>query len=228
MDGSVKRSPAVSRHKQMYKSSTPPWKETYRKRCLEKLKSSRQKLQDRFRNIPHQSNKSFIKSLMKEEWHALKGDKEDLPRLADQAEEFRFDDDLNNIDSVLAIFEEIQADLMREEQRLLEEFDQSLQFDEALLCASIECLQTDELICPVCQRYPLMQNLSVIFCKCGVRIDTEDCLSLSQVRQQLEEGMAAHNNSHCDQDPRFTVVGAAGIQNLLMTCQGCDFMFVVI
>ena len=33
-----------------------------------------------------------------------------------------------------------------------EQYEENLKFEEASLCAAIECLRTDEVLCPVCKR----------------------------------------------------------------------------
>ena len=49
------------------------------------------------------------------------------------------------------------------------------------------------VLCPVCQSNNLLQNRSVIFCRCGIRLDTKhDGLSLAQVGQQIMSACAAH------------------------------------
>ena len=49
------------------------------------------------------------------------------------------------------------------------------------------------VLCPVCQSNNLLQNRSVIFCRCGIRLDTKhDSLSLAQVGQQIMSACAAH------------------------------------
>lgn len=39
------------------------------------------------------------------------------------------------------------------EQLILNEYEDGLKFEEEKLCAAIQCLQTDELICPICKQY---------------------------------------------------------------------------
>lgn len=43
-----------------------------------------------------------------------------------------------------------------------EQYEENLKFEEASLCAAIECLRTDEVLCPVCKRWVIIsyrQNL---------------------------------------------------------------------
>ncbi|XP_021340605.1 RPA-interacting protein A-like [Mizuhopecten yessoensis] len=223
-------------HREMYKAKTPPWKETYRKRCLERLRQSREKLQAKFRKLGDiDTNKTeddtFINDLMKDE---LQGMKESLKNPASQSAEvddFDIGDLTTDIDNVLSLFEDIQAELKLEELKLIEEFERyesSLKMEEANLCSAIEKLCTEEVICPVCQKSPLLINKSVIFCQCGMRVNTEeDCLTLVHVKHLLEEGMMGHT-AVCEGQAIFAVVQDLGPQNLLMSCKSCDWMSIII
>lgn len=223
-------------HREMYKAKTPPWKEKYRQRCLDRLRQSREKLQAKFRKLGDMdSNKmeddTFINDLMKEE---LKGLKESLKHPVShstEVDDFNMDNFTTDIDNVLTLFEDIQAELKMEEQKLIEEFERyesSLKEEEAILCSAIEELCTEEVICPVCQKSPLLISKSVIFCRCGMRVNTEeDCLTLVHVKHLLEEGMTGHS-AVCEGQAVFAVVQDLGTQNLLMSCKVCDWMSIVI
>ncbi|KAJ8312118.1 hypothetical protein KUTeg_009491 [Tegillarca granosa] len=196
---------------------------------MERLRQSRSKLQDRFRKLSKDDFKddSFIEDLMREELEVIQ------KSLYSSSNDIEIDDidlkDLDlDIDTTLSLFEDIQEELRREEMKLLEEFDtyeRSLHIEEAALCTAIERLSADEVICPVCQKNPLLQNKSVIFCKCGMRVNTEqDCLTLKDIKKQLEDGMSQHGNT-CDGFATFSVVEDLGSQNLLMSCK-VSFLFV--
>ncbi|KAK7088148.1 RPA-interacting protein B-like [Littorina saxatilis] len=215
-----------------YKTGGHDWKETYRKRCLQRLRESRNELYAKRRGIGGASQPSdsegeresdkFIKMLMSTELKALKQEED-----VDCEMDF-FDPMTGEIDTTLALIEEIQEEMKAEEAKLVAEyeiFQVSLQKEEAALSSAIEMLNTHP-ICPVCAKNPLMENKGVIFCKCGVRIDTEqDGISLDFVGQQLEDAKELHE---CDGQPIFSVQDNYGIRNLLMICQKCDFMYIVI
>ncbi|KAL3857313.1 hypothetical protein ACJMK2_011993 [Sinanodonta woodiana] len=215
-------------HRDLYKTRTPPWKESYRQRCLDRLRENRSKLQMRFRKMG-ESKGSFIKELMREELLDMKHHQNEFK----SSKENKSEEDLVDfdIDQVLNMFEDIQDELRQEELKLLEEFEKyedSLHDEESVLCSAIEKLCTEEVVCPLCEKNPILMNKAVIFCKCGMRINTEqDCLTLSNVKSLLESGVKEHN-SICDARPTFTVVSELGIQNLLMSCQDCDWMSVII
>ncbi|XP_033120138.1 RPA-interacting protein B-like [Anneissia japonica] len=216
-------------HRALYKATTPPsWKETYRKRCLQRLRKSRDNLLDRLRcsGAPMHEGKlpSVVTDVMEKEWRVLRAERRctDVPDLVEG---------IDDIDTVLSIMEEIQHELMKEEQSLLSEYEAHLKHEEEVLCASVAKMNTDEVTCPICKRNALMENKGVIFCACGVRIQTEqDCLTLNNVKQQLSDGVEQHSSTMCLGQPIFSVgsLDMVGSQNLLMACKVCDFLHVVI
>ncbi|XP_071945816.1 RPA-interacting protein B-like [Antedon mediterranea] len=217
-------------HRALYKATTPPsWKETYRKRCLQRLRKSRDNLLERIRCsgsiIQDGKLPSVVTDVMEKEWRVLRAERRctDVPDLVEE---------IDDIDTVLSIMEEIQLELMKEEQTLLGEYEAHLKHEEEVLCASVANMHTKEVVtCPICKRNGLMENKGVIFCACGLRIQTEqDCLTLSNVRQQLGDGVDLHTNSMCLGQPVFSVnsLDMIGSQNLLMSCEDCDFLHVVI
>ncbi|KTF82288.1 hypothetical protein cypCar_00027507 [Cyprinus carpio] len=106
---------AVQRHRSMYKGTTPPWKETYRKRCVERLKNSRSRLLEKFRQMGEDSGGSkrslLVQEVMEEEWSALQSSNQSLPSLWNgsgirdvYAAQQEYDE--------LSAFEEIQQELI--------------------------------------------------------------------------------------------------------------------
>ncbi|KAL4223418.1 hypothetical protein ACF0H5_016889 [Mactra antiquata] len=198
-------------------------------RCLDRLRESRDKLKARFRKLPtSKNNDMFIEELMKTEWDTLR--KEHEKGFKELDVEANGDLDLN-IDQILDMFDDIQSELRQEEIRMLEEYsnyEESLQLEEECLCSAIHKLSTEEVICPLCKKHTLLTNKSVIFCQCGLRINTEqDCLTLTNVQQMLDLGLKQHSEK-CESEPVFSVVVEVGTSNLLMTCPDCDWMSVVI
>jgi hypothetical protein len=39
------------------------------------------------------------------------------------------------------------------EQLTLSKYEEDLKFEEDRLCAAIQCLQTDDLVCPICKKF---------------------------------------------------------------------------
>lgn len=222
----------------MYKVSTPPWKETYRKKCFERLRKSREKLLSKFRHIDSTEQETdfghdLIKDIMSREWRTLWDEETEMTKVADLPLDISFipPEENENIDRLLKIFEDIEEELKLEELKILEEFEsyeEGLLLEEKSLCEAFEALSADEVICPICKLNPLHENKSIIFCKCGVRINTEqDGLTLSNVKQMLKDGLELHNYA-CQTEPEFSTLSVLGTTNLFMTCKDCDMMHVII
>jgi len=230
-------SPGVGdRRRQMYKHATPPWKDAYRKRCVDRLKSSRSKFLDKFRCLQNAtevdmeaSSSSVVQDVMLDEWNVLRREQTGLPPLKQQDDSDNLDFlGEEHIDEVLSVFEEIRAELLLEEQQILAEYEAGIFYDEQSLSASLKNLSQEHVICPLCQKNELMLNRGIILCACGARIDTEqDCVTLGNVQESLTQGTTAHSGQ-CQEKPHFSVINQMGIDNLLMTCQVCDYMFIVV
>ncbi|GFO08620.1 rpa-interacting protein a [Plakobranchus ocellatus] len=244
----------------MYKMRSPAWKETYRNRCLERLRENRNKCHALRRNLCGQvqgresddeeensvdSRRDggkgdcgempqamlSIDEIMEQEWNHMT--KERKPQA------WAAEGDSTYIDSMISLYEdicseikrEIQNDLEREEKHLLglqELWETELQYEEDELCSAIESLTTDEVICPLCEKQCLLEHKGVILCKCGLRIDTQqDCISLKNIKNNLQAGTSEHS-SQCEAKPEFSLSQKFGITNILMSCQDCDFLFIIV
>ncbi|XP_038058281.1 RPA-interacting protein B-like [Patiria miniata] len=233
------KSPTFSRmekHRNLYKNTSPQWRDSYRRRCFDRLRSSRENLLQKFRGNEAAADGgspgrgSVVSELMAEEWKLMQWEQRQA-RVEMKLTHGQMDDDLLedlNNDVVMSLVEEIQRELMAEENAIIAEYEASLQLAEASLSATVEQLDIDELSCPICKRNPLMLSKGVIFCACGIRINTEqDCITLANVRQQLENGVGQHS-ALCHGQPVFTVTDAFNAQNLVLSCQTCDFLYIVI
>lgn len=266
--------------KSLYKSGSPAWKGAYRKRCLERLKASREKFLARFRNSSgadggererggkalEEEIVSSVQEVMMEEWEHLKVEHSDLPSLpaggsspqqqlqkhttkrrasfpectsptlakrANRGPLLSSDDDFlstdvdEDIEYVLSIMDELTQELIKEEQAILAQYEQELMFDEEALCSAIQSLSTNDVICPICQKNILHQNRHIIFCACGMRLDTaQDGITLDYLRQQLEDCSTQHS-AMCAGTPVFSLDTAVGIQSMVMNCTVCDFMYII-
>ncbi|XP_038669547.1 RPA-interacting protein [Scyliorhinus canicula] len=223
---------ADPRHRALYKTRPAPWKETYRKRCVERLKNSRAKLLDRYRHVGDNPNCSpngslLVQEVMEEEWRALKVLDSNFQSLWKKGGLTEVLNPLENINE-LADFEEIQQELLNEEQAIIEEYEASLCFDEACLNAILDGFDVpDRLICPVCNRNYLIASGDFITCLCGMCINTKE-VTVQQFRALLEHSVAEHSTL-CASCPSFTVVnGREAEPTLLMSCQACDYLTVVL
>ncbi|XP_042298826.1 RPA-interacting protein [Sceloporus undulatus] len=196
---------------------------------MERLKSSRARLLERYRHLGENAarrtsdNNLLVQEVMEAEWQALKSSNAPLPSLRKpdafpQASE----------DSELAVLEEIQQELILQEQLVLEEYHQSLRFDEECLNAMLEDLEMGHrIICPVCRRDGLCVKSHLVACPCGVRIATQE-MTEEKLRSLLEDAMTEHSQ-HCHYSPEFAVTkGMERDANLLMSCRACDSWAIVL
>ncbi|XP_068121439.1 RPA-interacting protein isoform X2 [Hyperolius riggenbachi] len=139
---------AAMRHRALYKGTTPPWKETYRKRCVERLKSNRSRLLDTFRQVGERINagsdgSSLVQEVMEEEWKAMQFDSGRLPSL------WRtnlFSQDTDELETL----EEIKRELLLEEQAMVLEIENILQFEEECMDSVVGMSTENHIVCPVC------------------------------------------------------------------------------
>uniref|UniRef100_A0A6J0T548 RPA-interacting protein n=1 Tax=Pogona vitticeps TaxID=103695 RepID=A0A6J0T548_9SAUR len=220
----------VLRHRALYKAApTPPWRDTFRQRCVTRLKSSRARLLERYRRLGENvawkgSDASLVQEVMEVEWQALQSADVLLPSLEKQ-------DALPQVleDAEQAVWEEIQQELIMQDQLALEEYERSLQFDEECLKAMVDGLDAEcQVICPVCRRYNLTVRSCSVVCLCGVCIATQD-MTEEKLRALLEDSVTEHSH-HCWFQPDFAVTSGAEGQpsNLLMSCQVCDTWTVIL
>ncbi|NXJ62454.1 RIPA protein, partial [Rostratula benghalensis] len=207
----------VRRHRARYKGlAAPPWKETYRQRCMERLRSSRAKLLDRYRQAGERvygpaAGALLVQEVMELEWQGLQesppapGGKEALAQMLEDPDE-------------LAVLEEIQQELILQEQSVIEEYERSLRFDEECLNAMLDGLDaTDQVICPVCRKNNLTVRNNLVFCQCGLYIRTQD-MTEEKLQSLLENAVTEHSH-RCFHNPEFTVTsGMEEEASLLMSC----------
>ncbi|NXW42165.1 RIPA protein, partial [Nyctiprogne leucopyga] len=205
----------LRRHRARYKGpAPPPWKETYRRRCMERLRSSRAKLLDRYRQAGERVGGPavgalLVREVMEQEWETLRAAPESLPALGEQM--------LEDPDE-LAVLEEIQHELILQEQSVIEEYERSLKFDEECLNAMLDGLDaSDKIICPVCRKNNLTVRNHFVFCQCGLSISTQG-MTEEKLRSLLENTVTEHSH-RCFHNPEFTVTsGMEEETSLLMSC----------
>ncbi|NXP44315.1 RIP protein, partial [Heliornis fulica] len=205
------------RHRARYKGpAAPPWKEMYRRRCMERLRSSRAKLLDRYRQAGERESGPaagalLVREVMEQEWRTLQesppasGAGEPLAQMPEDPDE-------------LAVLEEIQQELILQEQSVIEEYERSLRFDEECLNAMLEGLDaSNKVICPVCTKNNLTVRNHVVFCQCGLYIVTQG-MTEGKLRLLLENTLTEHSH-RCFHNPEFTVTsGMEEETSLLMSC----------
>ncbi|XP_063971720.1 RPA-interacting protein B-like [Lytechinus pictus] len=221
--------PSSRRRRDMYKKTTPSWKDAYRKRCFDRLRGSRETLLQRFRGTSPCSSPStlspcsrissspgspslMVARVMEEEWRQLRME----------------DPSFGLIEEELDLREELQEELIKEEMSMITEYEASLRLEEEQLQATVDHFTEGSVVCPLCQRNWLLINQGIIFCSCGLRIDTaQDSLNLENVGQSLELGVSQHS-ALCPVTPVFALMDLEGLHNLVMSCESCGFLHIVI
>ena len=65
--------------------------------------------------------------------------------------------------------------------------------------------------CPVCRRHALQESADIIFCACGLRLDTsaEGGVSIAALQQRVDASLAMHTGSGCAHAPLLARNSAA-------------------
>ncbi|CAH2222956.1 RPA-interacting A [Pelobates cultripes] len=224
---------SAMKHRALYKGTTPPWKETYRKRCVERLKSNRSKLLDKFRQVGDRlhsgtGNSLLVEEVMEEEWAAMQSDHKGFPSLWNNGTFSQALGILTDPDE-LATLEEIKRELRVEEQAMIEEIENILQFEEECLDSVVGLNVSNQIVCPVCNRHNLTVTSCFIVCQCGVHINTQSQgMSIEKLRSLLETNLTAHGYNCCHHPVFSVVTGMEGIPSLFMSCHVCDAMTIVV
>ncbi|XP_072517846.1 RPA-interacting protein [Salminus brasiliensis] len=225
--------PALHRHRSLYKGTTPPWKETYRKRCMERLKNSRSRLLEKYRQMADCTGTSesslLVQEVMEMEWNTLKSANQSLPSLWKKDCVKDMYSDLQEYDE-LAILEEIQQELMSQERSIIEEYHKSQQYEEQYLNLVVDGMEeVGRLICPVCHVNNLTVNSHFTSCPCGLYINTVGRNITPEVLQHLLETRVTEHMEDCLQNPTFSVASNMdGSANLMISCKVCDYLSIVL
>ncbi|CAG5116107.1 unnamed protein product [Candidula unifasciata] len=103
-----------------------------------------------------------------------------------------------------------------------------LKHEEEELCSGMRAMYCEEVCCPLCEKDSLIEQKSLILCSCGLNINIEqDSITLKHVKDNLAAGTEEHSQK-CESKPAFSLNQKFGISNLLMSCQDCDFLFVIV
>ncbi|XP_076823326.1 RPA-interacting protein B-like [Clavelina lepadiformis] len=209
---------SITKHKAMYKlTSSMPWKDNYKKRCAERLRSSRSKLLNRFRNVTDICERNSLDDVMHEEWQKMM---DEFDSKSDSEHELHFDD-------VLKTMEEVKAELLEWETEILLEYENKA-MDADVYQHDFGIDEHKVVVCPVCNNNYIQVHLGSVRCECGLRIDMgQDSIGVHHIKTCLEQGVTEHLQN-CSTAPAFNVVESFGCTNLLLTCSACDYMFIVI
>ncbi|MBN3308312.1 RIPA protein, partial [Amia calva] len=214
---------ALHRHRSLYKGTTPPWKETYRKRCVERLKNSRSQLLERYRQVGESMHcglkgSFLVQEVMEEEWSALQCMDQRLPSLWSKDGLGEMYKTMQDNDE-LAVLEEIQQELLSQERSIIDEYEQNLLYEEQYLDALVEGMEAEgQIICPVCRVNNLTVNSLFVSCKCGMYINTRQRnLTMESLHLLLEKSVMEHLDQ-CSHNPVFSVANSTDGVNLLISC----------
>ncbi|XP_021032681.1 RPA-interacting protein [Mus caroli] len=213
-----------SPHRLLYKQvGSPHWKETFRQGCLERMRSSRHRLLNKYRQAAGStpgsaSDRLLVQEVMEEEWASLQSG-ENCPEALLQLE----------LPLDLAVLQDIEQELCNEEKSIISEYEKDLEFDESCLSRMLAEWEANSLICPVCIRYNLRIRNSVVTCPCGLHIPVQSTdLTEQKLRAYLEENVNEHS-VHCPHTPVFSVTGGTEEKpSLLMNCPTCDTWAVIL
>ncbi|XP_018554013.1 RPA-interacting protein isoform X1 [Lates calcarifer] len=245
---------ALHRHRSLYKGTTPPWKETYRKRCVDRLKNSRSRLLERYRQMGENQQRSgtgasiIVQEVMEEEWTALQSENQRLPSLwgpdgmAEVGRPLSVSPPQNHgpfpphsMFSVmkeydeLAVLEEIQQELMSQEMSIIEEYERNLQFEQQYISSVVEGMEEMHIICPICHTNNLNINSHFISCPCGLYINTRKQNITPDILCHLLESRVSEHMEDCLHNPVFSVApNTDSSPNLMISCKVCDYLSIVL
>ncbi|XP_072209711.1 RPA-interacting protein isoform X2 [Excalfactoria chinensis] len=212
------------RRRALYKGpAAPPWKETYRRRCMERLRSSRERLLSRYRQVGPGLGALLVPEVMEREWRSMKAERGGTGERGDGAMQQMPEDP-----DELAVLDEIQQELIMQEQLVIEEYERSLRFDEECLNALLDGLDaSNKIICPVCRKNHLTVRSHSVSCQCGLDVPAQD-MTEEKLRSLLENTITEHSH-RCLHNPEFIVTsGMEEEASLLMTCLVCDFWMILL
>ncbi|XP_013874855.1 RPA-interacting protein [Austrofundulus limnaeus] len=227
---------ALQRHQSLYKGTSPSWKEKYRRRCVDRLRNSRSRLLERYRQTGESQLRtgtwtpsSIVQEVMEEEWTALQSEDQRLPSSlwGPQGMQEMFSA-MKEYDE-LAVLDEIQQELRSQEMSIVEEYERNLQFEQQYISSVVDRMDERHIICPICHMNNLTVNNYFISCVCGLYINTKGQNITPDVLQHLLESRVSEHMEHCLHNPIFSV--AADTDNsssLLISCKVCDYLSAVL
>ena len=173
------------------------WKDKYRQKCLDRLKSGRKKLQDHFRSMSV-IDPSVVSAIAKELSTSI-------------VEEVLTETQTDSTELLNELSEELQALVM--EWTLSQEMWES----------AMEQLENKSVICPICRQDYLREQETVITCGCGLQIEN-DVINLGQLEKKLDEATSRHALMGCAGKLEFNVVEMEEINLsvLNMQCTVCS------
>lgn len=144
-------------------------------------------------------------------------DDDDLRRVCADLFPFLSADDALELE--LQVEASLRADVDTERFHLL--LQSAREFDDAALAAAVAAPDLSPLSCPICHVHNVQVAHGVVFCQCGLRINTHgERVDLDAVQRLLAEAVDGHALV-CDAPPRFVVHDQFGLQALYFQCDRC-------
>uniref|UniRef100_A0AAY5KV19 RPA-interacting protein n=1 Tax=Esox lucius TaxID=8010 RepID=A0AAY5KV19_ESOLU len=224
----------LHKHRSLYKGTTPPWKDTYRQRCVDRLKNSRSRLLEKYRQMGESQQHSamgsgLVQEVMEEEWNALQSANRGLPSLWSKDGIGEMYTVMKEFDE-LAVFEEIQQELMFEEHAIIKEYEKSMQFEELYLNSVVDQLEEEQgIICPLCRVNNVTVNRHFTSCPCGLYLNTVQREVTPEVLQGLLESRVSEHMEDCPDNPVFSMASDTdGSPNLMISCKVPDWLLCIL
>eukprot|EP01114_Cavostelium_apophysatum_P003959 TRINITY_DN14091_c0_g1_i1.p1 TRINITY_DN14091_c0_g1~~TRINITY_DN14091_c0_g1_i1.p1 ORF type:complete len:236 (+),score=23.35 TRINITY_DN14091_c0_g1_i1:108-815(+) len=226
----------INAHKELYKETfkkgSPYWKEKFKEKCLSKAKEQKNLQLQRLRQIggPQMTGSINVNlpEIITEQWNSFQGDSGTSKPMSGTSDGFQnFLDQLSSedyVDIMHFLEEELQKDLVKEEQAILNKYEEMNNFENAALQAAIEGYYSSSstiVICPICRKNQLLQNKGIIFCSCGLRLNVKNDISLANLQTLLIDSYQAHGGT-CSFEPNFVMETNFGITALCLRCSRCQ------
>lgn len=213
-----------SRHQSLYKSKTPPWKETYRNQCRERLRKGRQALFDSFRSTgeachSEQQLRCSVTEVVRQELDKFRS-ASSAGYIARSEESAAAEVPRDETEFNEQLMEETLAALLEEELNVWKQYESMLALQNQEVDAAVHMWSSDVVICPVCLRNDLGKKEDCIICACGLMIPT--ALSLTEIRLCVERVIESHS-TRCPSPVTFSMIDACE-PALVCLCNCCDFM----
>eukprot|EP00043_Microstomoeca_roanoka_P029634 m.22591 g.22591 ORF g.22591 m.22591 type:complete len:228 (+) comp9335_c0_seq1:206-889(+) len=200
-------------------------KELFKQKCREELKRRRQQGLDRSRDL---SQASVIQDVMQSQWASFGADAET------QLEQIAEEDSELDQDSLIQLWESIAQELLFEESvQALEQDDMEaeraeveLKLEEEQLLQTVQSAEGVQVACPVCLRSLLKQTKCVIWCDCGLALNTQnDSMTLRDFGSMLNQTLEAHSSTGCHGQLMFSAnqeMLGSSFSLLMCQCNVCD------